>query len=76
MGFEVFAEGELLGGTEFVSYPLDLYISLSQQVLGLVDGDHVDPFHRGVTRFPFHDVRKVTRCQALFVYIIIDRLML
>ena len=72
VGFEVLAEGELLGEADFVGHLLDLDIGLAEEVLGLVDGDHVDPLHRGITRFPFDDVRKVARCKTLSLCIIID----
>lgn len=56
VGLEVLAESELLGKTELVGHLLDLDAGLAEQTLGLVDGDHIDPFHRGVARLLFYDV--------------------
>ena len=45
MGFEVLAESELFGKAKLGGDVLDLHVGLTKQVLGLVDGDHVDPLH-------------------------------
>ena len=76
MGFEVFAESELFGEAELGSDVFDLRVGLAQQVLGLVDSDHVDPLHRCVTRFLLDDVRKMTRRQTLLLGIVLHRPML
>ena len=49
VGFEIFAEGELLGEAEAVGNLLYLQIGL-QQVFGLPDGEDVYPLHGGVAR--------------------------
>lgn len=43
MGFEILSEGELFGETESFGDFLDLQIWLHKQVLGLVDGEKVNP---------------------------------
>ena len=49
MGFEIFAEGELLGEAEAVGNLLYLHIGL-QQVFGLPNGEEVYPLHGGAAR--------------------------
>ena len=49
VGFEIFAEGELLGEAEAVGNLLYLQIGL-QQVFGLPDGEEVYPLHGGAAR--------------------------
>lgn len=49
MGFEIFAEGELLGEAEAVGNLLYLHIGL-QQVFGLRNGEKVYPLHGGAAR--------------------------
>ena len=49
VGFEIFAEGELLGEAEAVGNLLYLHIGL-QQVFGLPNGEEVYPLHGGAAR--------------------------
>lgn len=49
VGFEIFAEGELLGEAEAVGNLLYLQIGL-QQVFGLRNGEKVYPLHGGAAR--------------------------
>ena len=49
VGFEIFAEGELLGEAEAVGNLLYLQIGL-QQVFGLPNGEEVYPLHGGAAR--------------------------
>ena len=49
MGFEIFAEGELLGEAEAVGNLLYLQIGL-QQVFGLPNGEELYPLHGGAAR--------------------------
>ena len=48
MSLEVFAEGELFGESKTVGNFLDLHIWPHEEVLGLVDGEGVNPPLRGL----------------------------
>ena len=71
VGLEVLAEGELLREAEFVRHLFDQHPRLAQQVLRLIDGDHVDPLHRRVVRLLPDDVREMTRREMLQLRIVL-----
>lgn len=76
VGLEVLAEGELLGKAEFVRRLFDEHARPAQQILRLIDGDHVDPLHGRVVRLLPDDVREMTRREVLLCGVILHRAVL